>query len=236
MIPFLSRFFRPRVRLRVPAKFNRNSAKVTALMPPEQSGVFLLHRMRERLGLETLENASLLDFGCGVRFSQAILNTDFRIGAYLGVDNYGEMIAFLQSAVRDRRMSYAFLDAYHPLFNKTGQPLSAETRLPIAEKQYDIVSMFSVITHQDVDDSTNIFRLLRRYVADDGHLFFTCFLDESIATYEDRSPEKNGGFCFYNGTFLRELVESCGWHFVSHAPGEGPLIGDSFVFRPADPS
>jgi len=233
MRQLLSRLFGPRIRLQVPERFNRNSPKVTALMTPEQSGRWLLERMRQHIGLETLDRVKLLDFGCGVRFSQAILNTGFRIGGYTGVDNDRAMIEFLQSAVRDRRMSYVFLDAYHPMYNKTGQPLAATTRLPIEEASHDVISMFSVITHQNPEDSMSIFKLLRRYVREDGYLFFTCFLDDAIPSFEDRSPERNGGFVFYNPSFLKDLVERCGWREVSRAPGEGPVIGNSFVFRPA---
>src|SRR2546427_86247 len=126
----------------VPEEFNRNSITVTSLMTPEQSGVWLLERMRRQIGFESYAQKKLLDFGCGVRFSQAIISSD-------------------------------------------------------------------------------------------GQLFFTCFLDQAINTFEDRSPELNGGRCFYNPDFLTELVESCGWREVGRGPAEGPLIGDSFVYQRA---
>lgn len=157
-------------------------------MTPEQSGLWLLDRMRRQIGLATLESIQLLDFGYGVRFSQAILNTGFPIGAYTGVDNCRAMIEFLQRNVRDRRMSYVLLDAQHQLYNEAGP---------------------------------------------EGHLFFTCFVDDTIPSFEDRSAEQNGGRCFYNTSFLKDLVESCGWREVNRAPGVNPLIGDSFVFRTA---
>jgi hypothetical protein len=91
--------------------------------------------------------------------------------------------------------------------------------------------LFSVITHQNPVDSACIFSMLRRHTNRTGRLFFTCFLDDSIPTFEDRSPDRNGGRCFYNPGFLVTLAEGCGWRFVSRMPGEGPLIGDSFVFR-----
>jgi SAM-dependent methyltransferase len=198
-----------------------------------QSGLWLLDRMRRQIGLDTLENIRLLDFGCGVRFSQAIVNTGFRIGAYTGVDNDRAMIEFLQRNVRDRRMSYVFLDAQHHLYDAAGRPMDFTTRLPLEEERYDIASMFSVITHQHPADSASIFALLRRYVRPGGHLFFTCFLDDAIPSFEDRSAEQNGGRCFYNTSFLKDLVESRGWREVNRAPGVNPLIGDSFVFRAA---
>jgi hypothetical protein len=92
--------------------------------------------------------------------------------------------------------------------------------------------MFSVLTHQAPDDARHILALLRRYVRPDGHLFFTCFLDEAIDSFEDRSPERNGGRCFYNPRFLRELLAGAGWQTIAAYPAEPPLIGDSFVCRP----
>ena len=216
----------------VPEKFNRNSAKVTALMPPEEAGCWLLERMRARIGIASYADKKVLDFGCGVRFTQAILNSGLAFGRYAGVDNYEEMIEFLRKNVRDRRFSYHFLDAHHPLYNKTGKWLAADTRLPFAEAEFDVVSMFSVITHQNPADSRAIFTMLRRYVKADGHLFFTCFIDDAIDSFEDRSPGKIGGYCVYNAAFLTKLVEECGWQIADHVPTEGPIIADSFVCRP----
>lgn len=217
----------------VPEEFNRNSITVTSLMTPEQSGIWLLERMRRQIGFESYDDKKMLDFGCGVRFSQAIINCEFPMGRYFGVDVFRPMIEFLQSNVRDRRFAYHFLDAYHPLYNPCGSLLSPESVLPIAGQDFDIVCMFSVITHQYPSDSRSIFSMLRRHISADGHLFFTCFLDDAISTFEDRSPQRDGGRCFYNPGFLTELVESCGWRLVGRAPVVGPLIGASFVYQRA---
>ena len=78
-------------------------------------------------------------------------------------------------------------------------------------------------------DAAFLFTLLRRHTATQGRLFFTCFLDAGIAEFEDRSPDRNGGMCFYNPDFLARLVKGCGWRIVQRARGEGPLIGDLFA-------
>jgi SAM-dependent methyltransferase len=218
-------------RLAVPPAFNRNSSTVTSLKPPEEAGLWLLERMRLQIGFESYADKSVLDFGCGVRFTQAIINSGFQIGRYYGVDSFRDMIEFLENNVHDSRFAYYHLNAYHPLYNALGIELSAETRLPAAERTFDVVCMFSVITHQYPKDSRWIFTMLRRYVREHGHLFFTCFADEFIPTFEDRSAERNGGRCFYNPTFLNELVEGCGWRKVISAPSDGPLIADAFVYQ-----
>src|SRR5262245_34802722 len=167
----------------VPPEFNRNSITVTSLMTPEQSGIWLLDRMRRQIGFETYAEKKVLDFGCGVRFTQAIINTELPFGRYFGVDIFRPMIEFLQNSVGDDRFSYYFLDAYHPIYNPNGKMLSPSSTLSINERDFDIVCMFSVITHQYPHDSKNIFSILREYTRAGGHLFFTCFLDESISRF-----------------------------------------------------
>jgi SAM-dependent methyltransferase len=217
----------------IPSEFNRNSSTVTSLMTPEQSGIWLLEWMRLQIGFESYAGKKVLDFGCGVRFTQAIINTGFPIGRYCGVDVFRPMIEFLQNNVSDRRFAYYCLDAYHPMYNRRGSFLTTDSALPVNERDFDIVCMFSVITHQYPEDSRSIFTMLRRHVRAEGHLFFTCFLDEAISTFEDRSPRRDGGRCFYNPRFLKGIVESCGWRQVRRVPSVGPLIGDSFVYQPA---
>jgi SAM-dependent methyltransferase len=229
----LRRLFCAQTHLTVPEQFNRNSPTVTSLMTPEQSGAWLLDRLKQRLSIPTLARKHLLDFGCGVRFSQAIINGKIPIGGYTGVDCFPEMIYFLNAAVWDRRFSYYVFDAFNPMYNPAGQPLSPETAFPVPKKNFDVITMFSVITHQYPQDCESIFTILRRHVAPNGHLFFTCFLDDHLSTFEDRSSERNAGRCFYGPSYLTDLVERSGWRVLSTAPAEPPLIGDSFLLQPA---
>jgi SAM-dependent methyltransferase len=217
----------------VPEELNRNSSTVTSLMTPEESGHFLLQLMQLRLGLRDYAGQSLLDFGCGVRFSQAILNLKLSFGQYVGIDCFSDMIEFLKANVKDSRFSYYLLDVRHPLYNPNGATvLRAHTALPLPQMHFDIASMFSVLTHQYPDDSRHVLTLLRRYVKPTGRLFFTCFLDDNIASFEDRSPEHNGGRCFYNAAFLTQILVKSGWQPTSRYPADAPLIGDSFVCQP----
>jgi SAM-dependent methyltransferase len=226
----------PTPTLIVPPELNRSSSTVSSLMPPEESGQWLLRRMQHQIGFPSYATKSMLDFGCGVRFTQAIINLQLPIGEYAGVDCFPTMIDFLSAKVTDPRFSFHRIDAYHPLYNPTGTPLTPSSPLALPEHHFDIVCMFSVITHQYPRDAESIFSRLRRHVGPSGHLFFTCFLDDTIDSFEDRSEERNGGRCFYSSAFLQRLVVQTGWIPIARYPAEPPLIGDSFICRPAQSS
>jgi len=219
--------------IQVPERFNRNSPTVVSLMPPEESGRWLLQRMQHHLGIQDYSTRSLLDFGCGVRFTQALLNLGLPLAQYAGIDCDRDMIDFLASEVKDPRFSYHLLDARHAFYNPHGSTrLGPDTRLPLPEDHFDVVSMFSVMTHLYPDDARHILALLRRHVHRKGRLFFTCFLDDTVRTFEDRSPERNGARCHYDAAFLEGIVDQAGWQPVARYPAEAPLIGDSYVCRP----
>jgi hydroxylaminobenzene mutase len=220
--------------LEIPEKFNRNSPTVTSLMSPEQSGLWLLQRLQRLLGLSNFTGTALLDYGCGVRFTQTFVNLGLPVGRYAGVDCFEEMIDFLATTVEAPNFSYHFIDVWHPSYNPSGATrLGTDTVLPLPEGSFDVATMFSVITHQTPEDTGHIFSMLRRYVRKDGHLFFTCFLDPTIDGYEDRSPERTGGRCVYNPEFLAGIILRSGWVPVGSYPAEAPLIGDSFLCRMA---
>jgi SAM-dependent methyltransferase len=201
-------------------------------MPPEESGQRLLDLLQERLCLAGLASTRMLDFGCGVRFTQALLNRRLPIGQYAGVDCYPEMIEFLRTSVRDPRFSFELLDAHHPLYNPGGTRLTPSTPLALPLRHFDVATMFSVLTHQYPEDSRAILSILRRHVRSTGHLFFTCFLDPDLPEFEDRSPERDGGRCFYSEEFLSRLLRATGWAPVARYPAGPPLIGDAFLCCP----
>ncbi|MGZ4729392.1 MAG: hypothetical protein ACXWB2_16890, partial [Acidimicrobiales bacterium] len=55
----------------------------------------LLDLVARSFGRADLSTASLLDVGCGTKFTKVILERDIPIGRYVGVDTSAEVIAFL---------------------------------------------------------------------------------------------------------------------------------------------
>jgi SAM-dependent methyltransferase len=104
--------------LSVPAKFERGPTHGDEAIA---SAVWLIDNMCEQLGLEDLGDSEVLDFGCGVKFTQAITNRSLPIKKYVGVDVYGEMIDFLRENVHDPRFEYFHIDAHNECTTRTAR-------------------------------------------------------------------------------------------------------------------
>jgi SAM-dependent methyltransferase len=168
--------------LHVPSEFCRNAGSTDDLRDDEasvNSGAWLLDHMCEHLGVPDLGELEVLDFGCGVRFAQTIVNRALAIKRYVGVDVYRDMIDFLVANVGDPRLEFLHLDAHNDRYNPTGRPLAVVAdALPIERNRFDLICLFSVFTHLAPHDYGAMLRVLRRFVRPTGRLFFTLFINE----------------------------------------------------------
>lgn len=147
-----------------------------------ESGLQLIQLMCKRLNLPDLGNSSVLDMGCGCKLVQAMLENDLPVGRYVGVDVFRDMIEFLQKRVTDNRFSFHVLNTHNEMYNKQGEPLTANTRLPVPESSFDVICLFSVFTHLAPHDYVAMLQMLRRYIKPDGTLIFSLFLLEPTTT------------------------------------------------------
>ena len=163
--------------LNVPARFRRRVA-VTDEAASVVGALVLLDQLCGLVGVDDLTQCDVLDVGCGVKFTQAILNHDLPIRSYTGVDVYGEMIEFLRANVDDPRFEYHHVDVRNELYNPDAPPMTPETDLGMADRTFDVICLYSVFTHLAPADYVTMLKLLRRYVRPDGRLVYTLFVDE----------------------------------------------------------
>jgi SAM-dependent methyltransferase len=131
-------------KLRIPDEFRRGATRESASI---ESAVWLIEHMCSLLGLDGLGNTDLLDVGCGIKFSQALINRSLPIKRYVGIDVYREMIAYLRETVDDPRFEYFHIDVHNQRYNPDGDVLSEDTRLPVGDRKFDVICLFSVFTH-----------------------------------------------------------------------------------------
>jgi len=142
------------------------------------SGHQLIQLICRQLGRDSLAGLEVLDMGCGTKLVQAILQHDLPVGRYVGFDVYGKMIDFLNDSVNDPRFSFHRLNTHNEMYNPRGEPLTATSRLPVPERSFDLICLFSVFTHLAPHDYVAMLKVLRRYVKPDGKVFFSLFVNE----------------------------------------------------------
>jgi SAM-dependent methyltransferase len=185
-----------------------------------------------------LGQCDVLDFGCGSRFADAIINLQLPVKSYVGIDVDKEMIDFLLANVEDPRVSFFHWNARNPFYNPSGIPLNPDSALPIGDHQFDVICMFSVITHQLPADAEAIFGLLRRHIRVGGRLFFSANIETMDLEYREMAPESPAALSVYSIDLLRSITQRTGWHIASiegKSPGNVPIL-DSLLCVPIEPA
>lgn len=221
----------------IPSKFLRNHPNVLALGAPADVGLTLVDYMCRRIGVADLSGRDVLDFGCGTRFADMLMNRTVPLRSYTGIDVQPAMIDFLATEATDPRLGFHRWDARNPMYNPSGAAMTAETPLPVGDRSFDLICMFSVITHQLPEDARVLFAILRRYVRPNGRLFFSvCIDDQAGVDYYEKQPDKPTGLSAYSSAYLLRLLGETGWRVLSWVPPnpEGLPILDSFLCEPVD--
>lgn len=200
----------------IPDELHRNHPAVHAA-GPENTGSILMNLVVERLGLKDLSESDVLDVGCGVRFTQTIINRGIPIKSYTGVDVHRPLIEHLQREVDDPRFSFSHWNARNGMYNPEGFTITPESSLPV-EGSFDIIWLFSVFTHLYPADANALLAILRRHVRPDGALFFSAFIDNTIDSFEDRLPDHPHSNPCYSERYMRELAAANGWRVLSVSP------------------
>lgn len=201
---------------------------------PADTGLMLINYMCARIGIDSLPGLDVLDFGCGVRFSQSIINRKVPIGTYTGLEVEKKIVDFLDENVTDPRLSYHYVDTLNRHYSRNGQKLAAETPSPLGITKFDVVCMFSVITHQQPEEAISIFNFLRRHIKLDGHLFFSAHIHDGDVPYYELDPEKPGHMSSYSLPHVTKLFEDANWSVISveNKRPNGLPIQTSFLCRP----
>ena len=215
----------------VPDHLQRNAPNVLA-EGVEETGESLLGRLAERIGRADLAGLDLLDIGCGVRFTQTLINRDLPFASYTGVEVSLPIVEWLKEHVesKDERFGFVHWNVHNALYNRQAPPMDIHERLPVAG-DYDLVMGFSLFTHLAPHDTARMLHLTRKVIRREGFLFFSAFCDDSVAKFEDRVPEKPLSQAYYNKRYLEDLIGQAGWALVSWEEPSAYIMS-SFLCKP----
>ena len=174
-----------------------------------------IQTLAQEMGVLDLSAKSVLDIGCGVKFTQAFYGRGIPVKDYHGVDVDGSMIDFLTSNVFDARFSYKHIDVYNEMYNKRGAPLSPQTDIGAAGREFDLICLFSVFTHLAPKDYVAMLKLARRYAAPNGKLIYTGYIDERISgRFKDAYKEQPLLKAVYKKNTVDEMLTAARWKSV----------------------
>lgn len=220
--------------LHVPDHLQRNAPRVREC-GADHTGEVLIRLATRRCGLESLSAVDVLDVGCGVRFTQTLINRRIPIGSYTGIEVHAPIVDFLKASVEahDPRFRYVHWDVRNARYNPAGGAMAAEDSLPVPGT-FDVAWMFSVVTHLDPDDAAAMLRLLRGQIRDTGRLMFSALIDDTVDGFHDAVPESPLLRAVYHPALMREIVARAGWRVLGeHDPDRGHFVQATFVCAPA---
>jgi SAM-dependent methyltransferase len=202
----------------------------------ERSARALLGVLARQLSRDDLDGVHVLDIGCGVKLTQALINHGLPIGSYTGIDVSAPVIDFLRSSVDDPRFAFHHVDFHNARYNPTGVQMTPDTVLPVERADFDLICGLSLVTHLAPDDTKSILAITARYAHERTQLVFTAFLDvhtEGGHGLVDRYSQALGGdvsvgepyqdyvaddvlrVALYSEPYMRELIVRSPWELVS---------------------
>jgi SAM-dependent methyltransferase len=193
--------------LTVPADLNRNADDVT-VEGHDASAKRLMREICDRTGLSDFLDTDVLDVGCGVRFTAAIVNLELGIKSYTGVEVHKPIVDFLTEEADDARFSFAHWDVQNDLYNSAGVPLASCDKLPVSKK-YDQIWLMSVFTHTKPEDMAAMLSLFKKCIKEEGKLVFTCFVDPALETFNNADGRLI--YANYGESFLEGKLSDAGW-------------------------
>jgi len=220
-------------RLDVPASLNRNAAQVIAA-GYEHTGQILIDLATRSAGFKGLDQVDVLDVGCGLRFTQTLINRKIPIKSYTGIDVDKAVVQFLKKNVeaKDARFHFAHWNVHNQMYNPKGVKLSKNRELPV-EGTFDLIWLFSVFTHMNPEDSLALLQSLRTRIRDHGKLFFSTFIDDKLEGFDDRDKKTPLLMAYYGRNYMRSLVEQAGWNIdLFHDKDEASYIQHYLVCSP----
>jgi 2-polyprenyl-3-methyl-5-hydroxy-6-metoxy-1,4-benzoquinol methylase len=216
----------------VPDSLQRNAPDVLA-DGVEETGASLLRGLARRIGKTDLAGLHLLDVGCGVRFTQTLINRRLLFASYTGIDVSRPIINWLKEHVeeKDDRFRFVQWNVRNAMYNPQAPTMDSYDDLPVS-RDYDVIMGFSLFTHLAPPDATCVLRFTRKAIRPDGFLFFSAFCDDSIDEFDDRVPDRPLLNAYYNKKYLMKLINETGWVLLSYEQPVGYVM-DSFLCRPA---
>jgi SAM-dependent methyltransferase len=167
-------------------------------------------------------NSRVLDIGCGLgRLPIGILRIIGEID-YTGIDVDKISIDWCKKHIQKYHPTFRFqhLCIFNERYNPAGIKMDSSFRFEFPDSCMDVIFLFSVFSHLTEEDMRIYLKEFSRILSDDGHVFFTTFVEEDVPgiTY---NPENNRikisgplHIVRYNKNYLFSILNEFGFRVV----------------------
>jgi SAM-dependent methyltransferase len=165
-----------------------------------------------------------------VKLVQGLAERDDPHKKYVGLDVHSGLIEFLRANCSPDKFEFATVDFYNKMYNRHGQKMAPGCRLPISDDTFDLLTMFSVITHMEPGDASAILNILGSYAHRDSKLLFSAFVDaQQEEEFVDKDPEKPLRHAYYRKDFLERIIAEAGWKIIEDRPRIRSVIQHHYI-------
>jgi len=141
-------------------------------------------RIKSEFGLKNNDN--ILDIGCGYgRLPIGLLQVFDSIN-YLGIDVYKPSIRWCTKYIskQSSNMEFIHLDMKNERYNNVGEKISNKFKFPIQDSSQNLIYLYSVFSHMELDDMRLYLKEFKRIIKNDGKIFFTAFVEKNVPDYK----------------------------------------------------
>lgn len=141
--------------------------------------------------------SQLLEIGCGPgRLAIGLLSLGFPIGRYEGVDVDPDAVDWCRRFIAARHGAYAFhhVDVHNERYNPSGEiRLEEQFRFAFRDQFFDVIFLYSVLTHMQPGDVRVYLAELRRLLSPGGRVFLTAYVEPDVPEVSVNPPWYRGG-------------------------------------------
>ena len=198
------------IKLEVPLRLRKGTLKHNQLEAID-SAITGLNFILQETELKDLSNLEMLDYGCGVKYTQAFIQKDMYPKLYAGVDIDAKMVKYLQNNVKNDKFIFRMLPFHNDMYNPNGKKMHEKGDLKLNDRKFDLAIALSVFTHLNSHDAGILFKIISRYLSKKGKFFFTVFInDELTDTFIDLKKDRPMAKTVFNSLHFEKLITDSG--------------------------
>lgn len=138
-------------------------------------------------------DSRILEIGCGSgRLPVGLISTNQSMANYVGVDVDVEAVRWCERWIALERPVFQFvhIDVHNERYNPRGAiHLDDRFRFEVMDQSCDIIYLYSVFTHMEIDDVKVYLREFKRILTPEGRVFLTAYLEDEVPDVTVNPPE-----------------------------------------------